>query len=460
MMYVAVAPGDSDRPTAVIRCALPVSDLDTQLKTIYGRIAAGGLVIAMLAAGLSWWTVRRISRPIQAIEAGAKRFAGGDLAHRVPGFDTLELGSLAEAMNRMAVQLDERIRETDRQRMEAAAILSSMSEGVVALDAEERIIQANQAAVDIFGHALLQKMVGRPLTEAVRDSELQRLVDRAQQDDRPTEADLTVYRPEAKTIFVRCTPLRGQDGGRIGLLLVMSDVTPMRRLENMRRDFAANVSHEIKTPLTAIKGFVETLYHGNVDSPEEVHRFLGIIEKHVQRLGAIIDDLINLSRIERDAEAHEIALVEEDVGTVVQGAVGLCREAATARGIRIVQHGPAQPVTARISPPLLEQAIFNLIDNAVKYSPEGAEVRVDFEADDRCIRISVRDQGPGIARHHLPRIFERFYRADKARSRRMGGTGLGLAIVKHIVLAHGGEVSVDSTVGQGARFTIRLPRTV
>ena len=225
----------------------------------------------------------------------------------------------------------------------------------------------------------------------------------------------------------------------------------------MRRDFAANVSHEIKTPLTAIKGFVETLYHGQVDNPDETRRFLGIIERHVQRLAALIEDLMKLSRIERDAEAREVPMQTEEIAPVVAAAVDLCREAAGARRIVIDYTPPPEPLRGRIAAPLLEQAIVNLVDNAVKYSEPGATVAVKVGIVAQTCRIAVTDHGPGIPRQHLARLFERFYRVDKARSRKLGGTGLGLAIVKHIAQAHGGQVAVESTPGVGSTFTLTLP---
>ena len=452
MMYVAIA-----TPEAVIRTALSVSAIDEALASLRWRIGLGGGLVALVAAGVSWWVSRRVTRPIQQLQAGAERFARGDLEHRGAVYDTVELAAVAEAMNTVASQLADRIQDAVRRRMEIAAILSSMDEGVVALDAEERILRVNRAAATFFGAKSPEHCKGLTIQEVVRSSDLLRLVARARQSGSRAETDIRLFDLEERILYARCTPLRDPQDSPIGLLLVLGDVTPMRRLENMRRDFAANVSHEIKTPLTAIKGFVETLYHGQVDDPDEAHRFLGIIDRHVQRLSILIEDLMQLSRIEKEAENPEMPMPVEEIGPVVANAVDLCREAAAARQIAVDYQPPRTTLRGRIAAPLIERAVVNLIDNAIKYSEPGAQVTVVLSADAQGCRIQVTDQGPGIPRQHLDRLFERFYRVDKARSRKLGGTGLGLAIVKHIAQAHGGEVTVESTLGKGSTFTIVLP---
>jgi two-component system phosphate regulon sensor histidine kinase PhoR len=242
----------------------------------------------------------------------------------------------------------------------------------------------------------------------------------------------------------------------MGALLVLQDVTQLRRLENMRRDFAANVSHEIKTPLTAIKGFVETLHHDDLADPEETRRFMGIIQRHVDRLSVILDDLMELSRIERDDELRQIRLRQEHLETILETAIRLCQPRLREKDISVDMHFEPN-LTAFVDPTLMEQALVNLIDNAVKYSSAGSRIGLETRKEARETVIVIRDEGIGIARKHLPRLFERFYRVDKARSRKLGGTGLGLAIVKHIVQAHHGRVTVDSVLGQGSTFRIHLP---
>jgi two-component system phosphate regulon sensor histidine kinase PhoR len=386
---------------------------------------------------------------------GADRYAQGDLSHRLNPPETLELAGLADAMNQMAHDLEERIQAVVRQRNETQAVLSSMVEGVIALDREERILHLNEAATRLFNRTA-GFLRGRSIQEVIRNRDLHDLVRTTLSDGSNTEGDITLYQDGGQILNIRCTSLRDSDGVSKGALLVINDVTQLRRLENMRSEFAANVSHEIKTPLTAIQGFVETLHQGAVDDPAEVERFLGIIQKHVRRLTAIIDDLMQLSRLEQEGGSRRLAMADSPVAEVIRTAVGLCRAKADEKQI-MVAVTCEEGLSAKMDAELMEQAVVNLLDNAIKYSPAGSRIEVEARRSQREIRIHVRDQGMGIPSRHLPRLFERFYRVDKARSRNMGGTGLGLAIVKHIIQAHGGQVTVQSTQQRGSRFTLHLP---
>jgi two-component system phosphate regulon sensor histidine kinase PhoR len=457
LMYVATAVYGGERLEAVIRAALPVVILDEQKYAIQWRMATGGLVIAILVGLVSLLASRKISRPIEELRIGAEVFSAGNLEHKLTIPDTEELASLAEAMNKMADRLDRRIQTAIDQRNELETILASMHEGVVAIDRGETIISMNSAAGEMFERAR-EKAQGRSVQEVVRNLELQTFVRQALATDDEQESDITLYTPGEVILYIRSSPILDTGGHRIGTLLVMTDVSKLRRLENMRRDFVANVSHEIKTPLTAIKGYVETLYNQEVDSREDSERFLGIIIKHVNRLNAIVEDLLSLSRIERTDRNSETALdfAETRIGDIIQTAVQVCQSSAEEKDISIEQRGELD-LKARVDATLLEQAILNLLDNAIKFSENGSSVSIAVESRNGATGIHIADQGCGIAKNHLTRLFERFYRVDKARSRQMGGTGLGLAIVKHIVQAHGGQVTVESSLGHGSTFSIFLP---
>ncbi|KPJ77762.1 MAG: hypothetical protein AMJ54_06180 [Deltaproteobacteria bacterium SG8_13] len=455
MMYVAVPLMKADRVVVVVRTSVSVSSLDEAMNSIRLKIALGVLVIALLAAGVSFYISRRISQPIERIREGAQHFSSGNLAHRLPAVGVEEMAGLAEALNRMAVQLDDRLKTVVRQRNELEAVLSSMLEGVAAVDQNELIIRMNQAAGRMFD-CDPSDATGRHIQEVIRNLALQRFVLGALSSGKAVEDDFIVYRGGERVLNVRCSPLFDASNRQIGTLLVISDVTQLRHLENVRSDFVANVSHEIKTPLTAIKGFVETLQQGSVDRREEQERFLDIVLKHVNRLHAILEDLLSLSRIEQENDQNEIQLENGSIKKVVQTAVQVCQPKAAEKNIEVRLDCPAE-IATRIDATLLEQALVNLIDNAINYSEQGSTVQVRADRKDSEVIIDITDQGPGIHSRHLPRLFERFYRIDKARSRKLGGTGLGLAIVKHIVQAHGGHVSVDSTLGKGSTFTIHLP---
>ena len=455
VLYVASSVHDQGRPVAVVRAAIPLARMEEELDRLRSRFVGIGALIAGLALAVTLALSQRYGRKVRELQEAAARLAEGDLSQRLPAPDSEELAGLAESFNRMAAQIENRMQEVVRQRNQLEVVLSSMQEGVIAVDREECVISLNPAAARWFGLPL-DRARGRSLQEIIRNLAIQKFVARSLATGTPAEEDMAVFQNGERILNVRSTPLQGTGAETFGTLIVFNDVTQLRRLEDMRRDFVANVSHELKTPLTAIKGFVETLHQGQAD-PEEARRFLGIIARHVDRLNVIIEDLLMLSRIEDQAERAEIKRETVRLRDVFGNAVQICRPAADAKRIRIRVAGD-ETLTASVDPVLLEQAVVNLLDNAVKYSDPEREVEISGRAAEREIRVRVRDQGVGIERRHLPRLFERFYRVDKARSRAVGGTGLGLAIVKHIAQAHGGHVSVESTVGEGSRFTIHLPR--
>jgi two-component system phosphate regulon sensor histidine kinase PhoR len=456
MLYVALPIKDRKSVVAVLRTSLPATTVETEIRSIQLKIALGGCIIALLAAGISWVISRRISRPIEQMKNGAEQFAGGDLSHRLASPATEEMAGLAEAMNQMAAQLDNRIETISRQRNQLETVLASMLEGVIAVDSDECIVSINRAAAQLFENEPANCQ-GKSIEEVIRSPAMQQFIRRSLRNKSPTEEDITVFQNEERVIDVKGSPLLDANQNQIGALMVFYDVTQLRRLENMRRDFVANVSHEIKTPLTAIKGFVETLQQGKVDKAEENQRFLGIIQKHVDRLNSIIEDLLALSRIEKEDERKEIDFRQVKIEDTFKAAIQLCRPKAEEKKIRI-DLDCEKDATAIFDPDLIEQAVVNLLDNALKYSEPQSTVLLESHQQNSELIISVQDHGIGIAQKHLPRLFERFYRVDKARSRNMGGTGLGLAIVKHIADAHGGYVTVDSKLGEGSRFSIHLPK--
>jgi two-component system phosphate regulon sensor histidine kinase PhoR len=456
MMYVARPIKKNGNILAVIRASIPTTFINRELKLIRLKIALGGLLIAILAAGISLLISRRITRPIVAMKKSAGHFADGDFSHRLAAPDSEEMAGLAEALNQMASQLDNRIKTIINQRNELETVLSSMREGVVAIDNKERIISMNQAAAVLFECDPV-KSQDKNIQEVVRNLPLQQFIRKAISGREPEEDDIVLYQNGERILNLKSSPLLDANKEQIGTLVVYNDVTQLRRLENMRRDFVANVSHEIKTPLTAIKGFVETLYRGKVEKPEETERFLGIIQKHVDRLSSIIEDLLSLSRIEQEDEGRTIQLERGYIEDVFKSAIQICRPKAEEKEITINLICEEQ-LRSNFDPTLLEQAVVNLLDNAIKYSEPNSAIHLTANLNDSEVKIIVEDQGIGIAKKHLPRLFERFYRVDKARSRKLGGTGLGLAIVKHIAQAHGGQVTVKSTPGKGSTFTIHLPK--
>jgi two-component system phosphate regulon sensor histidine kinase PhoR len=335
-----------------------------------------------------------------------------------------------------------------------------MLAAVLTIDASDRLVSLNSSASELL-HLSSRISVGKSMQELIRNIDLLQLIEKAKSSDVAVEDEIELgNKGEILFLLANCVHLYDENRKSFGLLLVLHDVTRMRLLEKMRKDFVANVSHELKTPITSIKGYVETVLDDNLEDKENSVRFLEVALRKANHLNAIIDHLLLLSRIEEQAEAENIELVLENLRPVLEEAVQSCMPTATKKKI-VLQLDCPENLFVPMHMVLLEQAVVNLIINAVKYSPEGSRILIGggrkTDVAHSGIEITVQDFGVGIGAEHLPRLFERFYRSDKARSRKLGGTGLGLAIVKHIVQAHKGDVYVQSVLGEGTKVTLCLP---
>ena len=460
ILAVAVPVGPEGRPKAVLRALADTTEADVELSRSQRAMLVGYLCLGLAALAGGYGLAKQVTRPVKDLSQAAARLAGGDFDTAVPTPELAELSDLAAAVDVLREQLVERGLTIGRQGTQQEAVLGSMIEGVLAIDARQRIVSINRAAADLLG-LTPETAIHRPLQEAVRNPDLRRFALRAIDCREPVEDDLLLRGARDRTIRVRGTALRDLSGEG-GAVIVLNDVTDIQHLENVRRDFVANVSHELKTPIASIKGFVETLLDGAADDPADTRRFLDIVARQADRLESIIEDLLALSRIEQSEEAGNLPLEPARIADVLAAVTAECQPRAAERSIRL-EVACDESLMADVNAPLLEQAAINLVDNAIKYSDPGktvwisAELEAPSDPDGRAMIIAVRDEGCGIESEHLPRLFERFYRVDPARSRKLGGTGLGLSIVKHIVQAHGGTIGVESRPGVGSRFTIRLP---
>jgi two-component system phosphate regulon sensor histidine kinase PhoR len=471
-MYVARRVDSDNAVVAFVRVARSVDSVAAEVAQLRKLIWTGAAGTALATLLLTYWLARRMAAPLEELTAGAKRIAAGEYGHKVylPGKD--ETGALAQAFNAMSERLAEQFAQVEEDRRQLRAVLTGMIEGVVAVDAEQRILFANDRAGQLLDVPMTQA-IGRKLWEVVRQPAILDFVRRALDSGEPIHQQLDWTGPGAKNLALHVAPLSGSPTR--GAVLVLHDTSDLRRLERVRQEFVANVSHELKTPLSVIKVCIETLLDGAVDDAENRSAFLEQIDEQANRLHLLILDLLNLARIESGAEIFHLEAVP------VAGAVAACMERHKARAEakrQLLEAAASQAAaapsgesskTSEPEPPTDElaawadeeavgQILDNLVDNAIKYTPEGGHISVCWHAEDGQVCLEVADNGIGIPERDLPRIFERFYRVDKARSREMGGTGLGLSIVKHLVQALQGTVGATSQPGRGTTFHVRLPR--
>jgi len=456
MLYVAAPVLRDGETRGILRVSLAVPELRERLAPFYASAGIGALLLLAAVALVSVQLGRRVARPVADLGEAARSWAAGDLGRRVGRLEPSELDRLGRTMNAMAAELSRRISLDAERSRELAAILDSIGEAVVAVDGDYRIRRVNPSALILSALEPGERMEGLTLLEGFRNSEIQAATERCLASRERVEAELTLYREVPRHFFLCAAPIaEGPENPAPGAVLVLNDITPLRRLEQVRKDFVANVSHELKTPITLIKGFAETLQDRSVRKSPDAERFLGILRRNAERMDALVDDLLTLARLERP-DASPLRREPTPIRRILEDAAEALERRRVEGGARLTISCP-EDLTALVNEGLLEQAVLNLTDNALKYSGAGARVELAAEADGDILEIRIRDDGPGIPARHLPRIFERFYRVDKARSREAGGTGLGLAIVRHIALAHGGEVSVESREGAGSTFRIRVP---
>ena len=451
MLYSAAAFSRDGAVAGVARVAEPLREVDRVKGDMRRVIWIGSAVALGLALVLSNIVAKRMSAAVGELTEAARRMTAGDLSvrSRLVGHD--ELGELGHALDRLAGSLAKTMGQLRTERDLQGRILEAMVEGVVVVDPAGRIVLVNPAirAMLLLG----ADAVGKLLIETVRHAQLEDLLDDAGvPGGGPVEIELPGLKP--RRLLVHASPLPGADKGQ---LFVFVDVTELRRLESLRRDFVANASHELRTPIAAVRSATETLRSGALEDPDAAIRFVDIIERNAARLQSLVEDMLELSKL----ESNEFKLKRErvELGAVVPIVLALFRERAEKKGVRVGAELPSNAVAVEGDRRALEHVLSNLVDNAVKYCPPGTQVRVTAQPVEDRIRLVVADNGPGIPPEHLPRVFERFYRVDAGRSRELGGTGLGLSIVKHMVEAMRGKVSVESEVGRGSTFTVSLPKS-
>jgi two-component system phosphate regulon sensor histidine kinase PhoR len=464
-LYRAVGLKREGDPTYSIflRLGLPMTILEQELSKLQHNLALAFGSAFLIALALSIWLARGLTKPLSDMAKAASQLAAGDRDVHIQASSQDEVGLLGGALNQMTAELRVKIEELSEDRSQLLAMLTSMVEGVMVLDYRGRVLQVNPALERMFGITRSEAR-GRRCADVFQHPDLNQLVSDVLASRNGQEAEI-VLSAGGRCLHVEASIAGGEQDNEACAVLVLHDITELRRLENIRKDFVANVSHELRTPLTSIKGYVEALLDGGKDDPETSRRFLDIILKQSDRLNLILEDLLQLSKI----ESGQVLFKREPLhfSSVIERTVAMLKPLADKKGHRLTSWvAPDLPLITGDEERLV-QVLTNLIDNAIKYTPEHGTVTVAAHrataepapagSTVEQVELTVTDTGIGIPEQARPRVFERFYRVDKARSRELGGTGLGLAIVKHIVEGHGGQVWVEANVPTGSRFVVRLP---
>ncbi len=451
MLYLAINE-TINNDIYIIRSSVPIGSLQKNIIKFNFQIIVASSFIVVVSLLISLLVSRKIVNPIEKMVVNAKLFAKGDFSNRILPSNTFEINSLSKSLNLMAKQLDERIKLITLQKNESDAILSSMSEGIIATNQMNKIIKANNNFREVFN--LKGRAIGKDILKIIDNNDFLLFYNKLINHRMSKKIELTIDNINNRTILLYGTKLKNEDGDYIGNVIILNDITKIRSLERVRKEFVANVSHELKTPLTALKGYVETLKE--VDNEKDSMYFLEILDKHTTRMNLIINDLLELSKLE-EADQSKLLVENININAMIEDAILECQYASNKKNIQIF-YDLNDETYFNLNKRLIQEALVNIIHNSIQYSSNNTDIFINSYIEKNKLHISVKDNGIGINQNEIKKIFNRFYCVDKSHSKKTGGTGLGLAIVKHIINLHGGKVNVNSEIGKGSQFMFILPK--
>jgi two-component system phosphate regulon sensor histidine kinase PhoR len=454
MLYIAIPIVEDNQILSIVRLALPLTEVNKNIAYLRRIILSATIISLLIASLISLIISLNITRPIKEMTEISQRISKGDFSKKLEIRSQDEIGQLSLALNQMSEDLENKIKIISEDKNKMEIILSSVIEGIAAIDKKGKFILCNYAFEKII-NCSRDKALGRFHWEIIRNNQLNELLKDTIQKSQTSTQEITILFPQEKIFSASSTPL-GEKENIWGAVVVLNDITQIKRLEKMREEFVANVSHELRTPLTSIQGFIETLKGGAINDPEKAKHFLKIIEKQSNRLNNLVEDILKLSKIE--SQEIVVNLQSTNLKDLLDKVIVEFKENILQKKLQITTNISPQFPLLKVVPEQIELALGNLLDNAIKYTPEKGEISIYFLEREKDVYLEIADNGIGISPEHLPRIFERFYRVNKDRSRDLGGTGLGLAIVKHVVKVHKGMIGVDSHPGKGAKFFIILPK--
>lgn len=461
MLYAAIpVKNEAKETTGFLRISMSLEQVGKSIRSLWYFLISGLIILFLIAGIVSYRIAKGITHPIEKMTKVAQQITNMNYQSRVPAYSNDEVGQLGQAINRMSESLQQQMARIQENERRLQGVMENMMSGIMMIDREERIMLLNPAAEYILGFSS-QELLGKKYNEAKQQYEFTKLIQECIETQDPIRDEMVFYYPAERILDIHLSPIAHEDEEWSGVLIVIHDITAVRRLERMRSEFVANVSHELKTPIAAVKGFAETLLAGALNDKETAVSFLQIIFDESERLNRLIGDILELSKIESKRIPMNFSPIY--LPEFLERSLSVLRKEAEKKHIELSMLVD-DDIYIEADEDRLRQIIINLLSNGIAYTHDGGKVKVRVEpldmnadGDYERLRLIVSDTGMGIPKKDLPRIFERFYRVDKARSRSSGGTGLGLSIVKHLVELHKGTIRVDSEVGVGTRFTIELP---